>query len=311
MLQQSTAVAYQVFMTDGSGNITEPQAGPRAACAYLERGGIIFFPRSPFHFSREDHEFLLSQEQESADYRKNIAFRPAEGRVTGKSKTSQADVARLRDILASYSRQVQELMKNFLEPYARGWRVDFASFRPIEEKGRKARLRARNDLLHVDSFPTRPVYGDRILRVFTNMNPTDVRVWNTSDTFEKLAQDFKDQVSSPGRSNHALAEQFPALQSLAQLLGIKLSAASAYDSWMTDFHNFLKENTDFQNFCRKMKWEFPAGSSWIVYTDMVSHAVLSGQYALEQTFIISQNDMVLPDKAPINILRRLYGGDCL
>ena len=28
------------------------------------------------------------------------------------------------------------------------------------------RLRARNDLLHVDSFPTRPVRGDRILRVF-------------------------------------------------------------------------------------------------------------------------------------------------
>jgi hypothetical protein len=75
---------------------------------------------------------------------------------------------------------------------------------------------------------------------------------------------------------------------------------------MLDFHNFLKENAEFQAHCRKSVWEFPARSAWIVYTDMVSHSVLSGKYALEQTFIIEQKNMVLPEKAPINILRRLY-----
>lgn len=80
--------------------------------------------------------------------------------------------------------------KVFLSPYAKHWKIDFASFRPIEEKGRKMRLRARNDLLHVDSFPTRPIFGDRILRTFININPTENRVWRTSDTFEKLVEQF-------------------------------------------------------------------------------------------------------------------------
>ena len=39
---------------------------------------------------------------------------------------------------------------------------------------------------------------------------------------------------------------------------------------------------------------------------MVSHSVLSGQFALEQTIIVDKEDLVLPDKAPINILKRLY-----
>ncbi len=310
MLSQATALDYEVFMTDGSGNIKRPETGPEAACAYLERGGIIYFPRSPFQFSGDDLDFLLSQKQESADYRKNIAYRPEEDRVTGMQKTSKADAARLRKILSNYHWQVISLLNKALAPYARGWKVDFASFRPIEERGRKARLRARNDLLHVDSFPTRPVYGDRILRVFVNIHPTQVRVWNTSETFEKLAETFWRQQKPPGKSN-ALLDNAPALQAIAQLLGVKLSAASPYDRWMTNFHNFLKENSDFQTNCRKMRWEFPPNSAWIVYTDMTSHAVLSGQYALEQTLLISQDDMVLPEMAPINIIRRLYGESSL
>jgi hypothetical protein len=39
----------------------------------------------------------------------------------------------------------------------------------------------------------------------------------------------------------------------------------------------------------------------------VSHAVLEGQYALEQTFIISRAAMVRPELAPVAILERLAG----
>jgi hypothetical protein len=48
-------------------------------------------------------------------------------------------------------------------------------------------------------------------------------------------------------------------------------------------------------------------SSWLVFTDMVSHAVLAGQYALEQTFIVSRKALLCPDQAPVNILERLAG----
>jgi hypothetical protein len=39
----------------------------------------------------------------------------------------------------------------------------------------------------------------------------------------------------------------------------------------------------------------------------VPHAVLSGQYALEQTFIIPLTSLVTPDKAPLRVLEKLAG----
>jgi hypothetical protein len=39
----------------------------------------------------------------------------------------------------------------------------------------------------------------------------------------------------------------------------------------------------------------------------VAHAVLSGQYALEQTFIIDLPGLVTPEKAPIRVLEKMAG----
>jgi len=300
---------YKVFMTDGSAAIAvnAQQASADTACQFLEKGGIIYFPQSPFQFNDPERNFLLSQKQAEADYHKNIAYRPMADRVTGFSASDDANKEELRRIMASFHKQVIRFLEVFLAPYSRGWKIDFASYRPIEEKGRKMRLRARNDLLHVDSFPTRPIYGDRILRTFININPAQERCWTTSDTFEKLSERFRDQVAAPGDLNRAPAGSTNLFSGMAKLLGIKANASSPYDKWMLDFHNFLKENEEFQETARKDNWEFPSNSSWIVFTDMVSHSVLSGQYALEQTIIVDKNDLTLPDKAPINILKRMYG----
>jgi len=48
-------------------------------------------------------------------------------------------------------------------------------------------------------------------------------------------------------------------------------------------------------------------SSWIVYTDGVAHAVMSGQYALEQTLLIPAEALVSPNDAPYRILEALAG----
>jgi hypothetical protein len=45
----------------------------------------------------------------------------------------------------------------------------------------------------------------------------------------------------------------------------------------------------------------------MVYTDFVSHAVLEGQYALEQTFIVSRDAMVRPELSPVTILEGIAG----
>ncbi len=76
---------------------------------------------------------------------------------------------------------------------------------------------------------------------------------------------------------------------------------------MRRFHNFLKENREFQQTCPKQRLEFPPGSSWIVFTDVVSHAVLTGRFALEQTFIVSTRAMLEPERAPVSVLEGLTG----
>jgi hypothetical protein len=277
-------------------------AGNQRLAQELESGNILFFPRMPFPLSEADHAFLLAQKQTEAGYHKNIAYRPAEGRLTGTGKMPAQEAARLKAILRDYSEWATKFLGELIPEYAGRWTRDFASYRPIEEKGRAARLTARNDLAHVDAFPTRPTHGDRILRVFTNINPTRGRVWITSETFEGLAERFARQVGIPkgGAGKHLFG-------SMARALGIRQWARSPYDAFMLRFHDFLKENADFQRNCAKQEWEFPPGSCWICYTDMVSHAVLSGQFALEQTFLISRHAMALPEKSPIRILERICG----
>jgi hypothetical protein len=76
---------------------------------------------------------------------------------------------------------------------------------------------------------------------------------------------------------------------------------------MLRFHDYLKEKSDFQENCRKVRIEFPPGSTWICFTDSVPHAVLSGQYALEQTFIIDLRGLVTPERAPIRVLEKIAG----
>jgi hypothetical protein len=45
----------------------------------------------------------------------------------------------------------------------------------------------------------------------------------------------------------------------------------------------------------------------MVYTETVPHAVLAGQYALEQTFLVDPTAMVNQDSAPLRILEKLSG----
>jgi len=45
----------------------------------------------------------------------------------------------------------------------------------------------------------------------------------------------------------------------------------------------------------------------MVFTDGVPHAVMSGQFALEQTFIIPPQALVSPDAAPLRVLESATG----
>jgi 3-deoxy-D-manno-octulosonic acid hydroxylase-like protein len=274
----------------------------------LEEGHILFFERAPFPLPDErERAALVSVRPASAAYHKNISYRPGEDRVKGLAKGG-GDEDAVRGALRAYSRNATRLLADLFPRYAAKWKLDFASFRPVEEQGRQLSLRARNDLLHVDAFPTRPTNGSRILRVFTNVNPTASRLWITTDTFEILAPRLAMEAGLGGiaaRARSRWRAVSRGLTKLARGLGITREERSPYDRFMLRFHHYLKANAAFQAGCPKYRWEFPPGSTWIVLTDMVPHAVESGQFALEQTVIVPCEALVRPDTAPLSVLERL------
>lgn len=267
-------------------------------CRLLEAGKILYFPVSPFPLSAGDTEVLLRQRLSQAGWHKNIAYRPLEDRVTG-FDARHADAQNLHQALRTFSRQTLRYVAALLPGYAACWRLDYASFRPLEEKGRQLRLHARNDLIHVDSFPKRPTHGDRILRIFLNINPSAERHWITGDPFDVLAAEMGDEFS-----RLFLKSPRPSLWRRAARLVALSRRGSAYDEAMRCVHQRMKENAEFQATCRKHHSHFPPGSSWLVFTDAVPHAVVSGQYALEQTVIVPRSAMRLPGKCPAAVLER-------
>ena len=294
-----------------SGLVAEAQA--RTWCAKLEAGEILYFPETPVAIPADDLAFLLGQQQTDSSLHKNIAYKPARGSNPDKlsgvdTKTADAAaVARLQGIMRAYSQHVVEFLTGFLSPYRAKWRLDYASFRPQEEEGRNLALRKRNDLLHTDAFPTRPTHGARILRFFNNIHPTRTRDWVVGDPFATVVKEFAPEQIAPAPDN-ALSR---AAKGMGRAMGLGAAIPSikrsAYDDFMMRFHNFLKENARFQAECAKYPLQFPAGSSWMVYTDTVPHAVLAGQYALEQTLLVEPDALVAPETSPLKVLEGIAG----
>ena len=286
-----------------------PEERSRQYCERLEEGEILFFPVTTFKLPQEDIDVLTGVRQTSAAFHKNISYRPRENRVYGLEK-GRTDKGSLRGIFGRYSKNVTEFAAQLLIRYARGWKLDFASFRSIEERGRDLPLKSRNDLLHTDAFPTRPTNGNRILRVFTNLNPAEPRVWLTGEPFEVLAPRLARDAGLEDCAGRARSHWRPLarlLPRMATALGLPVPDRSPYDRFMLGFHHYLKANRDFQEKSPKSRLEFPPNSTWIVFTDAVPHAVLSGRLALEHTYIVSERDLILPEKSPRRVLERLCG----
>jgi hypothetical protein len=276
--------------------------------AVLERGDILFFPDGGFTIPANIRTALMGATQDARSFHKNIAYKPALDKVSG--LVDRAEVETVQPAMRQYSRCALEFMAKILPDYARAWKVDYASFRSIEERGRDLPLTKRNDLLHVDSFPTRPVFGDMILRCFTNVNPQQSREWLTSDPFADLARNeaakagLQSWVSAAASPLHRLRRQTTRVLHQA---GAPVVDRSPYDAFMLHFHDWLKGNKEYQENCPKYTFSLPPGSTWLVFTDLVPHAVLSGRLALEQTVIVSRGSLVNRDAAPASILEKMTG----
>jgi hypothetical protein len=271
----------------------------------LERGDVVYYSVCPFPLPEgDDRDFLLEQ-QLGGRVHKNIGFDPHTGKAGGFLRRDGIQAERLRQLLADFSKSTTQWVAQTLPQYSRGWQLDRVSFRPEEEATRRLRWTARNDLLHVDAFPSRPTNGWRILRVFANVNKTEPRIWITSDPFGKLLERFGPLVGLPGRDPSRWTRRLG--QGMLGLFRPNRQPRSDYDDFMIRFHNFLKANEEFQERCPKKFWKFPPGSAWMVITDTASHAALRGRFALEHSYFLASETLSLPDESPAALLERACG----
>jgi hypothetical protein len=286
-------------------NVGGGKATERSLAERLERGDVIHYPVCPFPLPEgSDRQFLLEQQLGHRAH-KNISYDPQSGRAGGYLKRSPDQAERLRAILAAFSRDITAWLAEVLPGYAAAWQLDRVSFRPDEEATRRLRQTARNDLLHVDAFPSRPTNGQRILRVFANINPTEPRVWVTSDPFAKLLARYGKEAGLP--SGPAAGWVRRVGRGVIGLLRPGRPRRSAYDSFMLRFHNYLKMNETFQEQCPKRFWNFLPGSAWMCFTDTATHAVLRGRYALEHSYFVAPQALALPAESPPALLAQACG----
>jgi hypothetical protein len=260
----------------------------------LEQGDVLFFPQLPFAIDRADAGIFSPDILSSS---KNTSFDPATGRLGGTTLTG-ASAERLRAVMTRFSDAAATLVGALFPHYGTQIQRARASFRPAEIAGRETTWRKDDTRLHVDSFPATPVQGRRILRVFTNVNPAGTpRQWRVGGDFAAVAGRFADQLSVP----------WPGSGWLLQTLHVTKSRRTAYDALMLQLHDCMKADAAFQSSTEQETFAFPAGTTWIAFTDQVAHAATSGQYQLEQTFLVPVAAMRDERRSPLRILEGLKG----
>ena len=281
----------------------------------LERGSVVFFPESPVPLPSEEDLSFLRQELPKLLKLKNISYHPEVGRIPGLDSDDVELVARVNRILVTVSDNITSFIQKTAPRITDNWTIGTCSFRPIEEKGRNLKPHASNELVHIDAGAYGATNGDRILRFFINVNPLADRVWATKGSFPDLYATHARRANldcskaghrylSKGPLDHIRTSLINALVK-AGMPAVKVLDSSPYDRVMRKFHNYMKDTPSFQQDQHGyQEFRFPPFSAWMVFTDMVSHASLAGQYAFVLTSIVRLDNCRLPELAPINILRQ-------
>jgi hypothetical protein len=263
--------------------------------AGVERGKVLYFPN--LRFAIDGGEQALLDPALADPNRKNISLEPNGGALHGVAGDAVTQSA-VRALIARYQANARTLVDGLFPEYNGKLRVAPTSLRLHQVETRETSWRKDDSRLHVDAFPSRPNYGERILRVFTNVNPHGVpRVWRVGEPFEDMAQRFLPRIKP----------QMPGAAWLLNLLHVTKSLRSEYDHLMLNLHDGMKADLDYQKTSPQETMPFPPGSVWVCFSDQTSHAVMSGQFMLEQTFFLPVKAMAQPECAPLGILERLKG----
>jgi len=264
----------------------------RQAVDALEDGGVLVLPQVRFELTASERRFLSPHWSDGRS--KNISL---DGATLKGARGTPEERAELAAMIGRFAASAAELVAALFPRYAPYLKRARTSFRPQPAVGRDVSWRKDDSRLHVDAFPSRPSRGERILRVFSNVNPDADRVWRVGESFETMARTLLPRI---GRQ---LPGSAVALASLFVTKGLR----SEYDHLMLGLHDRAKADLDYQRNCEQQVVHFAPGTTWLCFSDQVMHAAVSGQYMLEQTVHMPLSALYEPGRSPLAILRRLTG----
>ena len=270
-----------------------PKSEPQAIEA-LEDGKVLYFSRLDFALSPQEQSLLRPALQ--AEGARNISL-DAQGRLKGVTGDAAVQAA-AGALISRFSANATSLVNALFPDYAAFLRAAPTSLRPIEVSTRQQSWRADDRRLHVDAFPSRPNRGERILRVFANVNPRgEPRSWRVGEPFADMAKRFLPRV-----------RPYSPLQArLLHKLGITKSLRSEYDHLMLQLHDAMKSDDRYQQEAPQQAMDFPPGTAWVCFSDQTSHAAMSGQHMLEQTFHLPVDRQYNRKASPLGLLTALAG----
>ncbi|MGE3151049.1 MAG: Kdo hydroxylase family protein [Nitrospiraceae bacterium] len=272
-----------------------PAEAQAQAVDALESGRLLYLPRLSFVLDQAERHFLSPQWSDGKA--KNVSYDPVKDDLRGTTVRHQERLA-LRHMMARYAAQARSLLESLVPSYRAHLSQARTSFRPVEVMGRIQSFKRDDRLLHTDAFPSRPSRGHRILRVFSNVNPDGQdRIWRVGEPFEAMARKFIGGLRPP----------LPGLHALLAVLRITKGGRTLYDSFMLQLHDRVKKDQTYQDRAPQTSLALKPGSTWIVFTDQVLHAALSGQYLFEQTFHLPVDAQHRLELAPLRVLERLTG----
>jgi hypothetical protein len=265
-----------------------------SAVEALEKGKVIYLPKLSFSLSEEEKKFLSPQWVDPKS--KNISYSLQSDRLGG-STCHEAEALVLKALLKRYAISARQFLEKLFPCYTPFLIQAKTSLRPVEIYGRKSASWRKDDTrLHVDSFPANPTGGKRILRIFTNVNiEGKPRVWRLGEPFEEIAKKWGPKAASP-------------IWGMAEFLKcfkITKGYRTSYDHYMLQIHDLMKEDLHYQQTVSQCEVQFPAGSSWIVFTDQAAHAAMSGKDVIEQTFELLPEGLKNVETHPLRVLEKI------
>ncbi len=282
----------------------------------LEAGRVVYFPQSPIDLpDAKDLEWLRSG-LDAELKAKNLSYHPESDSVP-RFEADAESKARVEGLLRAHGERVADFWRRALPDFVPDCTFGTTSFRPVEEKGRDLKPRSSNELVHIDAGAYGATNGARILRFFVNVHPTRDRVWGTKGSFADLMQRHQPLwEAAKGNKPGVPVEKGPLDRAYSGLIStaskvyplLRVIDSSPYDRSMRRIHNYMKETPEFrEDRSDYQEIRFPPMSAWMVFTDGISHAALTGQYALISTALIPLKNCRRYERTPYGILAAANG----